>query len=106
MRLGTARRDPLRHHFQRSLPKVVIAVTPALCAEALFASLLQPSDQPTREEVEAAVAESLAGHGGPGGCAAVLAGTYGEYPETAAARMRWALAIIAATGAFATAATR
>jgi hypothetical protein len=84
----------------------VIAVTPTICAEALFASSLQPSDQPTREEVESAVEESLAGHGGPGGCAEVLAGTYGEYPETAAARMRWALAVITTTGAFAAAATR
>lgn len=81
-------------------------MTPTTCAEALFASSLQPSDQPTREEVETAVEETLAGRGGPGGCAEVLAGTYGEYPEIAAARMRWALAVIAATGAFTAATSR
>jgi hypothetical protein len=62
-------------------------------AEALFASSLQPSDRPTVEQVRAAVRESLRRHGGVRGCAALYAAEYGEHPETAPARMRWALAL-------------
>ena len=62
-------------------------------AEALFASYLQPSDHPTSAQVTAAVRDSLRRLGGQGGCAAVRATAYGDHPDTAAARMRWALAI-------------
>jgi len=60
-------------------------------AEALFTSSLQPSDQSTPEQLRAAIAASIRSHRGIGGCAAVLATEYGEHPDAAANRMRWAL---------------
>jgi len=62
-------------------------------AEALFASTLQPSEHPTAEQVTAAVRDSLRRHGGQQGCASICAAEYGDHPDTAPARMRWALAL-------------
>jgi hypothetical protein len=62
-------------------------------AEALFASTLQPSEHPTAVQVTAAVRDSLRRHGGQQGCASICAAEYGEHPDTAPARMRWALAL-------------
>jgi hypothetical protein len=73
----------------------VITVTRTVRAQALFSSCLQPSDRPTPTQVAAAIRDSLGGNRGPAGCAAVLAAEYGDHPETAAARMRWALAMVA-----------
>jgi hypothetical protein len=61
-------------------------------AEALFASPLQPSDHPTPSQIDAAIGASLRRHHGARGCAAACAAEYGDHPETAVARMRWALA--------------
>jgi hypothetical protein len=61
-------------------------------AEALFVSHLQPSQQPRSDEVAAAIEESLR-RWGPAGCAAATAAEYGAHPDTAAPRMRWALAV-------------
>ena len=63
-------------------------------ADALFASALQPSGQPTAAQVRQAVNTALAAFG-PRGCAARVAQAYGEHPETAAPRMRWARATVA-----------
>jgi hypothetical protein len=64
-------------------------------AEALFASTLQASDGSTADEVRRTVGETL--HRlGIRGCAAYLAGEYGDHPETAAARMVWARATVRA----------
>jgi len=68
----------------------------AVSAEALFVSLLQPSEHPTPAEVEAAVDDSLRNFGGASGCACSLAAEYGDHPEVAADRMRWALELTAA----------
>jgi hypothetical protein len=65
-------------------------------AEALFASYLQPSDRPTGAQVDRAIHTSLVVRGGAAGCAAVMAAEYGEHPEAAALRMRWALALASA----------
>jgi hypothetical protein len=62
-------------------------------AEALFASDLQPSEFPTVEQVACAIDVSLRTRGGAEGCAAVVAAEYGDHPETAALRMRWALSL-------------
>jgi hypothetical protein len=62
-------------------------------AEALFASSLQPSEHPTVEQVTAAVRDSLRRHGGEHGCASVCAAEYGQHPDAAPKRMRWALAL-------------
>jgi len=63
-------------------------------AEALFASALQPSDQPNAEQVSAAINASLRQHGGLRGCSALRATEYGDHPETASERMRWARLLV------------
>lgn len=68
-------------------------MTTTSAAKALFASSLQPSDRPTVEQAKAAVLASLRRNGGASGCAAFCAAEYGEHPDTAAARMRWALSL-------------
>ena len=65
----------------------------ALRAEALFASTLQSSESPSPDEVRRAVATTLR-RVGTRGCAAQLAGEFGDHPDIAAARMTWALTTI------------
>ena len=62
-------------------------------AEALFVSSVQPSDQPTADEVRRAVATTL-GRWRPAGCAVRVAAEFGDHPETAVARMTWALTTV------------
>jgi hypothetical protein len=66
-------------------------------ADALFASALQRSDQPSAAQVGQAIAAAIREFGAQG-CAARVAQAYGEHPETAVLRMRWARAVV--TGAF------
>ena len=66
-------------------------------ADALFASPLQRSEQPSAAQIRQAIA-TITSTLGRTGCAAQVAQEYGEHPETAAARMRWARAAVA--GAF------
>jgi len=66
---------------------------------ALFCSQLSACDLPHDTglgpaEVTAAVAAALASHGGSPGCAARVAAEYGDHPETASARMQWALQVV------------
>jgi len=63
----------------------------SLRAEALFASALQRSDDPTPTQVRDAVSASLRCHG-PLGCAARVAEEFGEHPTEAVGRMSWVLA--------------
>jgi hypothetical protein len=63
-------------------------------AQALFLSHLQPSQQPTPDQVALAIETSLS-RWGVAGCAAASAAEYGDHPDTAASRMRWALAVSA-----------
>jgi len=65
-------------------------------ADALFASALQRSDKPSAAQVDQAIAAAVRAFGARG-CAARVAQAYGEHPETAAVRMRWARATV--TGA-------
>jgi hypothetical protein len=67
-------------------------------AEALFASHLQPSEVPSLAQVSAAVGDCLR-RLGVDGCATAVAREYGEHPETAVRRMRWALGLAAAVAA-------
>jgi hypothetical protein len=62
-------------------------------AEALFVSDLSTTSHPTSAEVTATIRRVIRTHHGSRGCATVLAGEYGEHPETAAPRMRWALGV-------------
>lgn len=66
-------------------------------SEALFVSGLQPSQEPSAQQVQQAIAGAL-GWFGSRGCAARVAQEFGEHPEAAAARMRWARQAVA--GAF------
>jgi hypothetical protein len=65
----------------------------AVRAEALFVSTLQCSDGPAAEQVRRAVATMLRQRG-IRGCAAQVAGEFGDHPETAVTRMRWAIETI------------
>jgi hypothetical protein len=62
-------------------------------AEALFASTVQPSGSISPDQVRRAVATTLQ-RLGVRGCAARVAGEFGDHPDTAVARMGWALATI------------
>jgi hypothetical protein len=66
----------------------------ALQADALFASALQSSDEVKVSHVYQAIAVSLDAYGGAG-CAGRVAQEFGDHPEAAAARMRWARATVA-----------
>ena len=73
----------------------MIAVTRVARAQALFASCLQPSDRPSAQQVATAIDQVMRREPTPD-CACALATEYGDHPEEAAARMRWALALVAA----------
>jgi hypothetical protein len=63
-------------------------------ADALFASALQRSDEPSPGQIRQAIAAAVAAYGGSG-CAARVAQTFGEHPETAVTRMRWVRTMVA-----------
>ena len=58
-------------------------------ADALFASSLQHGDLPNAAEIRLAVAAAIEAFGQLG-CAGRVAQEFGDHPETAVARMRWA----------------
>ena len=62
-----------------------------LQADALFASGLQRCDEPSAGQVRKAVATAIREFG-YSGCTARVAQEYGDHPETAVIRMRWARA--------------
>ena len=70
------------------------ASTSAVRADALFASALQRSDRPSPGQVRQAIAATAARYGASG-CAARVAQAFGEQPETAVTRMRWARTTVA-----------
>ena len=62
--------------------------------QALFCSWLQPSDFPTADMVATAINRAVQQFGIPG-CACRMAQEFGDHPDTAARRMRWACQLIA-----------
>ena len=66
----------------------------ALWAEALFVSALQRCDRPSTGQARQAVAAAVDVFG-PLGCAERVAQEFGDHPESAVARMRWALELAA-----------
>ena len=66
----------------------------ALQADALFASALQRTDEMNAGQIRQAIAVSLDAYGGAG-CAGRVAQEFGDHPETAVARIRWARATVA-----------
>ena len=63
-------------------------------AAALFASDLPSGTRPSGPAVDAAIANAVHACGGTRGCVATMAAAYGDYPETAAPRMRWARGVV------------
>ncbi len=59
-------------------------------AAALFASDLRCQWHPGEAAVEAAISAALTACGGVDGCVSMLAAAYGDHPETAVPRMKWA----------------
>jgi hypothetical protein len=66
-------------------------------ADALFVSSLQKSEQPSAIQVRKAIAAAIREFGAQG-CAARVAQAYGEHPEIAVPRMRWARAMVTGAG--------
>jgi hypothetical protein len=62
--------------------------------EALFASALQRSDAPTAEAVAEAIRRTVR-QLGVGGCADRMAQEFGDHPDAARDRMRWARQVVA-----------
>jgi hypothetical protein len=80
--------------MKTSLPRRTMPGTfEAVRAEALFLSTLQPSGPASTDQVRVAVTTTLR-RLGVRDCAALVAGEFGEHPDTAVARMSWALATI------------
>jgi len=76
----------------------MIEMSPTIRAEALFASELKPSDNPDRAQVERAIEASLRTLG-VAGCVGAMAQEFGDHPDTAVFRMRWALTLVEAEAA-------
>jgi hypothetical protein len=62
--------------------------------EALFCSGLQPSDVSTADMVAMAISRAVQQFG-IRGCVGRMAQEFGDHPDTAAGRMRWARQLIA-----------
>ena len=75
-------------------PAIHQSSTRVVWADALFVSLLQRCDQPSAGQVQQAVATVVSVFG-PLGCAERVAQEFGDHPETAVARMRWANELVA-----------
>jgi hypothetical protein len=75
-------------------PRKLYPSVAAAHAEALFASRLQPSDAADPCRVQRVVAEAVRRLGRTG-CAERVAQEFGDHPETAVARMRWARSLVA-----------
>ncbi len=61
---------------------------------ALFCSGLQPSEAPTADMVAMAISRAVQQFG-IWGCVCRMAQEFGDHPDTAAGRMRWARQLIA-----------
>jgi hypothetical protein len=70
------------------------AILTAARTEALFTSVLATGSDPAYDIVEQAIRTAVRTHGGVRGCAADVASEYGDYPDTAVPRMRWARHVV------------
>ena len=66
--------------------------TSTVWADALFASVLQRSDNPSAGQIRKAIAAAVRAYGGPG-CVQRVAQEFGDHPEAAVERMRWARSV-------------
>src|SRR5262249_12830895 len=85
--------SPLPPHADRKAEKFEMNVDNALVAyaQAVFVSHIATGSQPGPAHVLAAVEESRGRCACLGGCEPLVAQEYGDHPDTAAPRMRWAL---------------
>ena len=67
--------------------------TRAVWTDALFVSVVQRSDEPSGDQVRKAIAAAMRAYGDRG-CAERVAQEFGDHPETAVPRMRWARAAV------------
>lgn len=72
---------------------MVLDVTAAR-VEALFCSQVQPSDKPGPIQVGESIAAMIRVHGSHG-CACQVAAAFGDHPDVAVQRMRWARDVVA-----------
>jgi hypothetical protein len=63
-------------------------------AEALFTSRLATGSQPAYDVADEAIRVAVRARGGVRGCAAEVAMEYGDHPELAVPRMRWARGVV------------
>ena len=70
-------------------PVMVYPGIRAVRADAVFVSGLQRCDEPTEGQVRQAVVAAVQAFG-CSGCAGRVAQEFGDHPETAVIRMRWA----------------
>jgi hypothetical protein len=68
-------------------------LTPATRCDALFASDLQASQHPDSRRVRLAIRRTVRTLGAHA-CAALVAQEFGDHPETAVTRMRWAKQVV------------
>ena len=73
-------------------PAMYLSGASTVWADALFVSVLQRSARPDAGQVRQAVAAAVRAYGDQG-CAQRVAQEFGDHPETALARMRWARAV-------------
>jgi hypothetical protein len=71
-----------------------VDIITAARAEALFTSELPTDSEPNLTDTEHAIRYAVQAYGGVRGCASQMAYGYGEHPEAAAYRMRWAREVI------------
>ncbi|MEU4624999.1 hypothetical protein AB0G04_34130 [Actinoplanes sp. NPDC023801] len=63
-------------------------------AEALFTTGLATGSRPTLEVADEAIRTAVRTRGGTRACAGDVAAEFGDHPELALPRMRWALATV------------
>lgn len=64
-------------------------------AEALFASTLSSCEKHDRAVLKAAIAAAVRDYNGVRGCAARMAAEFGDHPQQAVERMKWARQAVA-----------
>jgi hypothetical protein len=64
-------------------------------AEALFTSVVPTGTRLSQAETAEAIREAIRMHSGIRGVVGDVAEAFGDYPETAVPRMRWAIATVA-----------
>ena len=76
---------------------MTMTMTAAARSHALFVSALSESAPVECADLEAAIEEAVRAHHGCEGCTAEVAASYGDHPDLAVRRMRWAIRMAEAT---------